>query len=336
VTDTQGARIQSLLAAPGSPLRERVLRMTFDHAVGQPLSIVIEHPELADAITNALVQGNVERVARRHVMPAVTRVQERLGAAQVTVRDFLSDDAEAALRALVASGRGPRFVWMRGAIDPADLQKLITPIVQQVLTSFVTKLPIPGLSGSGKSPSPSTRPPGPGGLVGMIGKQVAKGASQLAGGLGLQQIVKDFSQSAAAEIRGAIVDRLKSEEGREILLRIRDRVLDRVLGTRAGQIVDDFLRVSPAEVARIAEGAVSHTRTLPVFREILAGEIRATMAELGARSVRDVLEEAHLLEAIRTFAIATLDPAVAEMIKSEAFGDWLGELLVQTGPAGGT
>jgi hypothetical protein len=310
--------------------------MAFDHAVGQPLSVVLDHPALADAITKALVQGNAERVARRHVMPAVLRVQERLGAAQVTVRDFLSEDAEAALRALVASGKGPRFVWLRGAIDPADLQKLITPIVQQVLTTFVTKLPIPGFSGSGKSPSPSSRPPGPGGLVGMIGKQVAKGASQLAGGLGLQQIVRDFSQSAAAEIRTAVIDRLKSDEGREILLRIRERVLDRVLGTRASQIVDDFLRVSPAEVARIAEGAVSHTRNLPIFREILAGEIRATLSELGLRSVRDVLEEAHLLEAIRTFALAGLDPAMAEMIKSEAFAQWLGELLARAGAEGGT
>jgi hypothetical protein len=330
VSDGQGARIQSLLAAPGSPLRERIVRIAFDHAVAQPLSIVLDHPELADAIAQGLVQGNVERVARKHVMPAVVRVQERLAGAQVAVRDFLSDDAEAALRALVASGKGPRFVWMRGAIDPADLQKLITPIVQQVLTTFVTKLPIPGLSGSGRSPSPSSRPPGPGGLVGMIGKQVAKGASQLAGGLGLQQIVRDFSQSAAAEIRTAIVERLRSDEGREILMRIRDRVLDRVLGTKASTIVDDFLRVSPAEVARIAEGAVSHTRNLPVFREILAGEIRATLAELGVRSVKDVLEEAHLLEPVRTFALAALDPAVTQMVESPAFAQWLGELLDRT------
>ena len=133
-----------------------------------------------------------------------------------------------------------------------------------------------------------------------------------------------------------MIERLKSEEGREILGRVRERVLDRVLGTKAGTIVDDFLRVSPAEVARIAEGAVSHTRNLPVFREILAGEIRATLSELGVRSVGDVLAEAHLLEATRALAIAWLDPAIAEMARSEVFGRWLGDLLAQTDVTSGT
>jgi hypothetical protein len=342
VSDTPRSRIQALLAAEASPLRAELLRIGFDALAAQPLSAVIGVPELATLIVRGLARENVEHVTQRHVLPAVTRVQQRLGGAQEKVGDLLPKDAQVTLRALVASGKGPRFAWLKGAIDPSDLQKLITPIVQQVLTSFVTKLPIPGFSGSsgssagagGDGASGHGGSRGLGGLVGRIGKQVSKGASQLAGGLGLQQFVSDFSQSAAIELRTAIVDRLRSDEGRAILRRIRDRVVDRVLGARTSEVVDDFLRVSPEDVGRIAEGAVSHVRDLPFFHDILAGEIQAVLAEVGARSLRDVLDEMGLLEGIQKLAIEGIEPGLVALVRGEAFGAWLDRLLAQSAATG--
>jgi hypothetical protein len=333
MSDTQCARIQALLAAEASPLRAELLRMVFDALTAQPLSTVIGDPELAELIVQGMALGNVERITRRHVLAGVARVQERLRYTDETVHSLLPKDAEATLRTLVASGKGPRYAWLKGAVDPNDLQKLIVPIVQQVLTSFVAKLPLPGLSNSsggdaGAGAGDVSR--GLGGLVGKIGKRVSKGASQLAGGLGLQQVVRDFSQSAAVEVRVAIVDRLRSDEGREIMRHIRDRVLDRVLDARASVVVDDFLRVSPAEVGRVAEGAVSHVRDLPFFRDILAGEIQAVLAELGARSLRDLLDEMGLLEGVQKLALGAIEPGLAELARTRAFGDWLDRLLAQS------
>lgn len=327
------SRIQALLTAETSPLRVELLQMGFDALTGQPLSTVIGDPALASMIVQGLARDNVGRVTRRHVLPAVTRVQARLASADEKLRDLLPKDAEDTLRALVASGKGPRFAWLRGAVDPGDLQKLIAPIVQQVLTSFVAKLPIPGLSGSGSgegSGGSGGGSGGLGGLVGKIGKQVSKGASQLAGGLGLQQVVRDFSHSASIEVRAAVVDRLRSDEGREVMRRIRDRVLDRVLEARANEVVDDFLRVSPAEVGRIAEGAVSHVRDLAFFQDIVAGEIQAVLADLGARSLRDVLDEMGVLEGVRKLALGAVEPGFVELLRTDALGDWLDRLLAQS------
>jgi hypothetical protein len=328
MSDTQRSRIQALLAADTSPLRAELLRMGFDALAAQPLSTIVGHEELAGLIVQGMARENVERITRRHVLPAVVRVEKRLASADEKVGDLLPADSVATLRALVASGKGPRFAWLRGAIDPRDLQELIAPVVQQVLTSFVSKLPIPRLSGSGGTSGGSTG--GLGGLVGKIGKQVSKSASQFAGGLGLQQLVRDFSQSAAVEVRGAIVDRLRSVEGRKIMRRIRDRVLDHVLKVQASEVVDDFLRVSPLEVGRISEGAVSHVRDLPFFRDILVGEIQAVLAELGTRPLRDVLDEMGLLEGVRTLALGAVEPGLVELVRSDAFGDWLDRLLAQS------
>jgi hypothetical protein len=309
--------------------------MGFEALVAQPLSTVIGHEDLADLIVRGMARENVARITRRHVLPAVVRVQTRLASGDEKVRDLLPNDSESTLRALVASGKGPRFRWLKGAIDPTDLQELVAPIVQQVLTSFVAKLPIPRLSGGGGDGGSSPSSGGFGGLVGKIGKQVSKSASQLAGGLGLQQVVRDFSRSAVVEVRVAIVDRLKSDEGREIMRRIRDRVLDAVLDAQTGEVVDDFLRVPAPEVGRIADGAVSHVRELPFFRAILAGEIQAVLAELGSRSLRDLLAEMGLLEGVRKLAIEAVEPGLVDLVRTEAFGDWLDRLLAQSAtPAG--
>jgi hypothetical protein len=333
MSDSQRSRIQALLTAESSPLREELLRMGFDSVVAQPLSVVIGDAELANVIVRAVAHENVERVTQRHVLPAVARVQKRLASADERVQDLLSKDAEAALRALVASGKGPRFKWLKGAIDPVDLQKLIAPIVQQVLTSFVTKLPIPGLSGSSSSSDGGTSgggggsSAGLGGLVGKIGKRMSQGASQLAGGLGLQQIVRDFSHSAVVEIRVAVAARLRSEEGRAITLRIRERVLDHILKAPASEVVDDLLRVSPAEVGIVAQGAVSRVRELELFRDIVDGEIRAALAELGERPLREVLDEAGLLEGVRRIALGAVEPGVVALARSDGFGEWLDRVL---------
>jgi hypothetical protein len=334
MSDTQRSRIQALLAAEASPLRAELLRIGFDALADQPLSAVIGDPELASVIVQGMARENVEHITQRHVLPALARVQERLATANEKVRDLLSKDGEATLRTLVASGKGPRFAWLKGAIDPNDLQKLVTPIVQQVLTSFVAKLPIPGLSGSGGGSGGSSGRLG--GFVGNIGKRVSKSASQLAGGSGLQQVVRDFSQSATVEVRVAIVHRLKSDEGREIMQRIRDRVLDRVLNAQANEVVDDFLRVSPPQVGRISEGAVSHVRDIPFFRDILAGEIQAVLAELGARSLRDVLDEMGLLDGVRKLALGAVEPGLVQLVRTDAFGDWLERLLARSAITAGS
>jgi hypothetical protein len=329
----QRSRIQSLLAAEASPLRDDLLRMGFDALVAQPLSTLVGHPDLANLILGGLSLENATRITEHHVLPAVARVQERLAKTTDTVGDLLPAEATATLRTLVASGRGPRFAWLKGAIDPADLQKLIGPIVQQVLTSFVSKM----TSGSSKSrdddDGDEERPRGGrglGGLVGKIGKQVSKGASQLAGGLGLQQLVRDASESAAVEVRVAIVERLRSDEGREILKRIRARVLDRVLAARTTVVVDDFLRLPPQEVGRIGQGAVAHVKDHGFFRDILAGEIQAVLTELGARSLHDVLAEMGQLEAFRKVATGAVEPGLVALIKTDGFGDWLDRVLAQS------
>jgi hypothetical protein len=339
MADPRRVRMQALLAAEASPLRTELLRMGFAALASQPVAVVLADPELPSIVYRALALESVERITRRHVLPGVLRVQGRLGKAHETVQDLLSPDAEKALRALIDAGKGPRFKWLAGAIDPADMQRLLSPVVQQVLTNFASKLPIPGVQGGG---SGSTPPPSGKGtsLVGLIGKQVSRSASQLAevgksvmGGLGselerrMQALARDFSQGAVGEVRAAVIDRLRSEEGREITGRIRKRILERVLMTEVHVIVDDVLRLPLDQVGRVAEGAVAHTAGTGLFRDALQAELKAVLDEIGQRTLADLLAEAGLLEGVEGLAIRATEPGLVALFRSEPFGDFLDRLL---------
>jgi hypothetical protein len=340
MAQTQRERMQELLSIDPSPERAALLRLGFDALAGEPLSALLAQPGLSALIASALTEDNAQRVAERHVLKAAERTKARLASAPELVRDGMPEVAQERLFALVASGKGPRFAWLSGAIDPADLRQLLAPVVQQVLAQFVAKLPIPGL---GSSPPGAAGGGGLGGLVGMLGKQVQKSASQLAdvgksvmGGLSselqnrLSALTRDFSQTAISEFRTAVTERLKSDEGREIVARIRDRAVKHVLAARLGDIVDDFMRIPPDEVARIATSVIGHQPQQALFRDLLDGEIQAALAELGQRSLLDLLSEAGIADQARAFCTAAVEPGLKRLVNSADFAAWLDDLLAKS------
>jgi hypothetical protein len=336
---TQRERIQDLLTRDPSPERAELLQLGFDALAAEPLSTLVADPALAALIASALTRDNAQRLAERHLVTAAGRVQTRLSSAPDRVRDAMPADVQERLAALVHAGKGPRFGWLKGAIDPGDLRQLLAPVVQQVLGQFTAKLPIPGLGGS----SGSSPPAGLGGLVGMLGKQVSKSASQLAdvgksviGGLSselqnrLGALTRDFSQTAVSEFRAALGERLKSDEGQEIVQRIRDRVVAHVLDTRLTLIVDDFLQLPIEDVTFIAAGVAGHQPGQALFQDLLAGEIQGVLGELGTRSLHDVLSEAGIADDARAFCIRAVEPGLKKLVASDAFADWLDRLLAAT------
>ncbi len=332
---TQRERIQQLLTADPSPERAELLRLGFDALASEPLAPLFADPALAPLIAHALTFDNVHRDVERLLVPGIARVEAQLKTASERVRDAMPESAQARLMAVMASGKGPRFAWLEGAIDPADLRQLLAPVVQQVLAQFTAKLPIPGLGGGGGA--------GLGGLVGKLGKQVSRSASQLAdvgksvlSGLGselqsrLETLTRDFSQTAVAEVRTALAERLKSDEGREIVARIRDRVVQRVLDTQLTVIADDFLRLPVDELARLGSEVVAFQPGQPLFTSVLESELAALVSTLGQRSLVELLTEAGILDEARAYCMSAVEPGLKRLAASDAFGDFLDRLLAKT------
>jgi hypothetical protein len=329
MSQTQRAKIQALLGADTSAQRSQLIALAFDAITAQPVAALVDRPVAIAAVYSGLTEGNAQRIAERHVLPAFDRIAATLVGKPDRVRDLISDAADRQLAAIVASGKGPRFQWMQRAIDPDDVRQLIAPIIQQLLLQFTAKLPIPSVGGGSSSGGSGGGTSGLGGLVGRIGKQVQKSAGQLAdvGRTMMGGVIKDFSQTATTEFRVALKERLKSPEGQRIVERMRDRFLTHLLGTKADLVVQDFMHLPRPEIAHMVALVIDHLREQPLFRTIFEAEFAAVVDELGQRSGKELLEELGLFATTRAQVLAAVDPGVKALVTSEAFGSWLDDVL---------
>jgi len=336
MSSSQREKIQALLGAQHSTQRSELTALAFDAITAQPLARLVDREALLAGIISGLTEANAERIGKQHVLPAIDRIAAALSGKPDRVRDLISEAADKQLIAIVASGQGPRFAWMRNAFDPDDVRQLIAPIIQQLLLQFTAKLPIPGVGGAGAGSTGSGGggggPSGIGGLVGRIGKQVQKSAGQLAdvGRSMMGGVIKDFSQTATSEFRVALKDRLKSPEGQRIVERMRDRFLRHLLGAKADVVVQDFMHLPRPEIAHMVSLVIEHLRELPLFRAVLETEVNAVLDELSTKSARELLDELGVYDSTRTQVLAVVDPGVQALLSSSEFGDWLERLLDST------
>jgi hypothetical protein len=331
MVNVQAATLRGLLQADDSPFRGELIGLLFDAVSAEPVARFLDRGALSEALYRALLSTHTERIATRHVLPAFERIARAVAGRPEPLRSFLTSEVEAQLTAIVRSGQGPRFAWLRGAIDADDVRQLVAPIVQQQLMQFASKLPIPGLGGGGGDGGG-----GLAGLVGRLGKQVQKSAGQLAdvGRQMLGGVVRDFSQTATSEFRSAFDERVKSPEGRQILERMRDRMLSHVLATKLDDVVQDLMRLPRPEIARTVAGVLANAEKHSLFRSLLESELDALAAELGTRTVGELLGEVGELGALRARAIAALEPGVRTLMAAPAFEDWLERLLARAASVG--
>ena len=334
MSQSQREKIQALLGAPNSTERGELTALAFAAITAQPLARFVDREALLLGIYSGLTEANADRIGKQLVLPAFDRIAATVAGKPERVRDLLSDAADRQLSAIVASGQGPRFAWMKNAFDPDDVRQLIAPIIQQLLLQFTAKLPIPGVGGATGSSAGSGGGPagGIGGLVGRIGKQVQKSAGQLAeaGRSMMGGVIKDFSQTATSEFRIALKDRLKSPEGQKIVERMRDRFLRHLLGAKADVVVQDFMHLPRPEIAHMVSQVIEHLREQPVFRTLLEAEVNAVLDELSPKTARELLDELGVYDSTRAQVLKVVDPGVQALVVSPEFGGWLDRLLEST------
>jgi hypothetical protein len=337
--ESRAGRMTQLLSAKNSAARAELVALSFDTFTSLPLSAWLADPALAELLIAALREATVERVLERHALPFVARVRARMHEQTEPTRAALPAGAEQRLNQIVAQASGPRFSWLKGALDGADVRELLAPVVQAVLLQFATKLPaVAGLNPQGAAGAAL------GGFVGLLGKQVQKTARDLAevgknvmGGLSgeferrMQGFARDFTQTAMLEFRAALIERLGSEEGRAILVRMRKRLIQHILDTPQSEIADDLGSAPFAELACWAPDVVVHVRERDWFGELLRGEVQAVLETVGARSADDLLREAGIEVAARELALRTFDGALEALFSSASFASWLERLLTESG-----
>lgn len=303
----------------------------------RPIAAFVDADELTDIVVSSVNGANARRLVTRHLVVGRRRHDAWLKPRRETPGDWMGKDARTQLESIIGDIRPPRGKWLEGAVDPSDVRALVSPVIQETLTRFVQKLPIPGMSSPSAGSSGGSAGPSLGSkLLSGFGKgaeRLVDASRSVLGGLGAEMeqrfasVARDFSQSATGEMRAAFADRARSDEGRRLLARMRKQAVRHVLETPVATIVADGEKLPWDELLGLAEPIAAHLHGYSPFREAVRHEIGALLEIEGSATLGDRLAEAGLVESVRGAIRRRASAEVSQVLEGPAFVAWLNELL---------
>lgn len=334
------------LSGEESAQRSAGIELFTEFLLGRRVAELVDVEATVEIVLAALTEDNVTRVVREHLSPGWDRHRARSEAHGEKLGDAFPAEAREGLEALLARQKPPPMTWAKGAVDPALVSKLLSPILQQTLLSFAKKLPLMGGAGAGAGAGPGVGvgeegPRGFGGLAGKLGKEAAKRAQKIAGSVGksvisgigaemnerIQGLARDFSKDAQRELRDALVERLRSEEGRALAKQIRAQAFGRLFDTEVTALMRDVESLPRAELEALVGPVVAFDARREIGRAVVDEELRAFLDVEGAKTIGALAAELGVGDAVREVLRGRLDALARELFRTAAFRRWLGELV---------
>jgi hypothetical protein len=348
--DRVRALILQRLTGSQNTHRRQLAELVVDYSLALRLREALDLAQLQAAVLSGLSAENVRRVVDRHVAPGFERYARAIADHAARVGTLVSPTAHQKLHAVVRKLRLPRARWADNALNPALVRQLLRPVWTQVLLNFASRLPVPGMSAAAagsRSGGGSAASSGGSGqtITGFLTRSVQERAEKLIdrgrsamGGLGaeverrLSGAARDFSDTAAQAFRESLLERLNSDEGRELLGQILAGLTDHVLRTRFADLQADVDVMPVADVFDLVPDLVSFAARSGYVQEIVERELAEWMRSQGDRGLRELLEEYGLLAEIRPMLVQRVDAVAAGFIATPGFAAWLSALLTDEKP----
>ena len=333
------SRICALLAQEDATLRHQAAESLVEHLLSQRLRDVADLPQLVAIILGTLRKESLARDLKLHVQPGLLRYDRHVDQAPERLSDLLGPEGADALRTLVAAPSGARGRFMRGAVDPALLKRLLAPVWVQLLVNFSKRIPIPGLGGAPSASAGGAASAGRG-IASMLGKSVQQSAGRLVGagrsaleGLGidvekkLTAAARDFSEGALGIWNQALRERLQSDEGKALVAQIKLSVLEHLLSVQLQDIHKDAMKLPLPAYVDLAPAIVSHAVQLPFLRRFIEAEVQAFLAVEGERSLHALLSDLGAVEPARSWLEARVEQQIQGWSQRASVAAWLTQLI---------
>lgn len=324
-------RVIEQLLQPGSTTLKRGAEVFAAALLDQPLGTLIDLRRSTAVVLVALTTGAAERLVEDHVTPGWFRQLERLDTKAEQVGAFLPDEIWDKLEHTLSQFKFPQGNWAKDLLELNLLRELLAPVVQDTLTNFAKRMPGASLGGGIAAAGGSAL----GGLAGRLKKQVGESAKGFAdvgrsvvGGIEgrLQKSIADLSRTAQDEFRAALVDRLRSPEGRRILEAMRRHAIAQVRRVSLAEVMRD-LEDTRALVTLLAPGALAHNAGRAEISRAVMLEVDAVLEAEGERPVRYLLEELGQLEAAREVLESNAAALAQRLLARPDVRQFLAELL---------
>jgi len=291
-------------------LRRDGVAIVVDALLRQTVRDLVDPAVFVDVVSRAAEATFLERLLVEHLEPGVERVFD--GLEGTTIGDLLPEGEGEAIEALVVEGNPPTLDWMVGAVDPDLFRRLFAPVWQDVLLRFVRKLP--GLGG---------------GLAGALTKMGDSAIGRFGRGVSgkveaqMESTTSEFAKGLTHEVRLAITERLKSDEGQAIDAEIRRQVHARILETDAAVVLRDLDRLPRKELLRRMPLIVASNAKSDLGRALVRKEVEAFLAVEGEKTGHQVLEEAGVAPQVRAYLRVQAESLLGALFEDDAFATWI-------------
>jgi hypothetical protein len=341
---SEHARIAALilqrLQSPEATFRTELAELLVDELFAQRVRDAFDYAQLRTVITESLRTDNVRRVIDTHVAPGFARYAAAIAREDVTVQALVDATAHQKLHGIARKLQLPRARWADHALDRVLVRRLLQPVWTQVLLTFAKRLPVP-LGNHGQGPAAGS---GKSSLTGFLARSVQEQAEKLIdrgrsvmGGLGveverrLSAAARDFSDSAAHAFRQTLLERLSSEEGRELVGQILSGFTDHVLRTRFADLQQDLDALPLAEIFDVVPDLVGFATQQPYVQDIVTRELLAWLSVQGDRPLAELLDEYGMRAPLRALLVAHIDRLGASVFATPKFAAWISRLVQPDG-----
>lgn len=290
-----------------------------DHVFDQPLSTFLSVDRVEFWLEHAFDEGALAALVEAHAIGFIERERARAAARGDTLRDWISAEAQAELRALAAKPvRFERRTLERYLGDDAVVD-ILRSMVRETLDRFVDTFK-PGGSG--------------GGLIGAVGRGAfglaGRASRGLLGGVGAQveESLKAGVRTFADGSMSALVERfiviLMQPETSARLGRMRLVAYDRAMAASTAAMWDELATEQGAvdEVLETVAGLIAHNLERDGVRVIIREEVARFVELEGERSIRSLLPAGNV-EALRDEIATLAAPLIRGFAASEGFAQWL-------------
>ncbi|HET6339147.1 MAG TPA: hypothetical protein VFG30_38265 [Polyangiales bacterium] len=339
--DRISALILQRLTGSQTTYRTQLAELVVDQALALRVRDVADLEQLRAAVTRGFSVDNVRRVVEQHSAPGFERYARAIADSAATVGALVSPVAHQKLHALARKFQVPRARWADHALDPALVRQLLRPVWTQVLLNFAKRLPVPGVSGgSAGARAPAGGATNSSSITGFLTRSVQERAEKLIdrgrsamGGLGaeverrLSAAARDFSDTAAHAFRESLLERVQSDEGRELLGQILAGLTDHILRTRFADLQKDLDVMPMPELFDLIPELVSFAAGSGFVQEIAERELSEWVVAQGDRTLRELLDQYGLMADVRPMILQRVDAIAAGVIATPAFAQWLNLLL---------
>ena len=292
----------------------RLVDLTSDHILDQPLSLLVDVPWVAERVTEGLAAWSQSDQTEIWIRDRVTELREKTP--QGRLGDHIPAEVSDPLKALVERPFVPDRAIIGRLLGHRAVESLVRELLIGTLQSFAQRLK-PSVPSSSR-------------LRGL--KRVGDG---VLGGLGsvlegqAESRVRDFVDTVMSQVMNQIADYICNPNNADAFGRFRGHLLAQVLETPLSDLDRELDKLDPDDLVKTGTAIARALSAREGLHDEIVQVIQAVVDEAGDTSLREHLAQAGVKDEWHTEVRSKITLSAQAFIATDEFKQWLDEVLAE-------